>query len=77
MIDKVLEHSVELKPRVIQYLLGVGNLTAKRIEFMENAGYGIVKFHMCKVFKWFGMSFIVHFEYGSDNCISYDRTVWR
>ena len=77
IIDKVLEHSVELKPRVIQYLLGVGNLTAKRIEFMENAGYGIVKFHMCKVFKWYGMSAIVTWEKGRRGIFSYDRKVWR
>ena len=77
MIDKVLEHSVELKPRVIQYLLGVGNLTAKRIEFMENAGYGITKFHMCKVFKWYGMSAIVTWEKGGTGIFSYDRKVWR
>ena len=77
MIDKVLEHSVELKPHTIQYLLGVGNLTAKRIEFMENAGYGIVKFHMCKVFKWYGMSAIVTWEKGRRGIFSYDRKVWR
>ena len=35
LIDKVLKKSVELNPRVIQYLLGMNNLTCKRIEFME------------------------------------------
>ena len=33
MIDKVLEKSIELKPRVISYLIGVNNLTTKRIEY--------------------------------------------
>ena len=44
---------------------------------MNNNGYGLTKMHMCKVFKWFGMSFIVQFELDKENCISYDRVVWR
>lgn len=79
MIDKVLERSVDLKPRVISYLIGVGNLTARRIEYMNNCGYSLTKIHMCKVFKWYGMSFIVVFEKTEtiDNLISFDRTVWK
>ena len=76
-IDNILKKSVELKPRIISYLIGMGNLTAKRIEFMEKNGYGITKIHMCKVFKWYGMSFIIQFEKGENNIISYDRKVWR
>jgi len=77
MIDRVLEHSVSLKPRVISYLIGINNLTAKRIEYMNEKGYGLTKLHMCKVFKWFGMSAIVVFEKNKANVISYDRQVWR
>ena len=32
IIDKVLEKSRELNPRIISYLIGVNNLTTKRIE---------------------------------------------
>ena len=77
MIDKVLEHSVSLGPRVISYLIGLNNLTTKRIEYMNERGYSISKIHLCKVFKWFGMSIIVVFEKGANNIISYDRKVWR
>jgi len=77
LIDKVLAKSVDLNPRVIQYLIGMNNLTCKRIEFMEKAGYGLTKMHYCKVFKWYGMSFIVHFELDKENCIEYDRKVYR
>ena len=76
-IDDVLKKSVELKPRVISYLIGMGNLTAKRIEYMENNNYGLTKIHMCKVYKWYGMSFIVQFEKDQEHIISYDRIVWR
>lgn len=77
MIDKVLKHSVSLNPRVISYLIGMGNLTARRIEFMNQHGYGLAKLHLTKVFKWYGMSFIVVFVKGENNCISFDRKVHR
>mgnify|MGYP003628133762 FL=1 len=76
MIDKVLEKSISLNPRVISYLIGMGNLTARRIEIMNNAGYGLSKIVFLKVQKWYGMSFIVHFERDCDNCIDIDRTVY-
>ena len=77
MINKVLEKSVELKPRIISYLIGINNLTAKRLEYMENNGYYITKIHMCKVFKWYGMSMIVVWEREKKAIISFDRVVWR
>jgi len=77
MINKVLEKSVDLKPRIISYLIGINNLTAKRLEYMENNGYYITKLHMCKVFKWYGMSVIVVWERDKNAIISFDRVVWR
>ena len=77
MINKVLEKSVELNPRIISYLIGVNNLTAKRMEYMENNGYYITKIHICKVFKWYGMSMIVVWEKDKNPIMSYDRVVWR
>tara|TARA_R110001592_G_scaffold338236_2_gene625220 strand:+ start:1902 stop:2402 length:501 start_codon:yes stop_codon:yes gene_type:complete len=77
MINKVLEKSVDLKPRIISYLIGINNLTAKRLEYMENNGYYITKLHMCKVFKWYGMSMIVVWEREKKAIISFDRVVWR
>ena len=76
-IDKILEKSISLKPRVISYLIGINNLTAKRVEMMENAGYGITKLHMCKIYKWYGMSLIVVWELNTKSIISYDRNVWK
>lgn len=76
-IDDILKKSTELNPRVISYLIGMGNLTTRRIEYMEKQGYGLTQIHMCKVFKWYGMSFIVHFEKDKKSIISYDRTVWK
>jgi len=77
MIDKILEKSISLNPHTISYLIGQGNLTARRIEYMNKAGYGLDKCIMLKVMKWYGMSYIVTFKKGSDNCIDIDRTIYH
>ncbi len=76
MINKVLEKCVSLNPKVISFLIGVNNLTTKRIEDMNNWGYGLKKMIMLKVHDWYGMSFIVVFEKGSENCIDIDRKIY-
>lgn len=77
ILDNVFKKSIELQPRVINYLIGINNLTAKRIELFETAGYGLAKVHMCKVYKWFGMSVIVQFEKDQPSILSFDRHVWK
>jgi hypothetical protein len=77
LMDKVLKKSIELNPHTISYLIGINNLTTKRIEYMENAGYYITKIHITKVYKWFGMSVIVIWEKNKNSIIDYDRNIWR
>ena len=77
ILDEWLTKSIELKPSTINYLIGINNLTARRIEMLNKAGYGLTKIHMCKVWKWYGMSIIVQFEYDKENIISFDRNIWR
>jgi hypothetical protein len=77
LMDSVIKKSIELQPHTINYLIGLGNLTTRRIEMFEKAGYGLSKLHMCKVYSWYGMSIIVQFEKDKNNIITYDRTVWR
>ena len=77
-IDKVLEKSVSLKPHTISYLIGQGNLTTKRIEYMNKNGYFLSKLFFCKVFQWYGMSLICVFTNKTDtNCILFDRVVYK
>ena len=78
MLDKVFEKSIELKPHTISYLIGINNLTAKRIEYMNSKGYFLDELHLCKVFKWYGMSCIIVFTNKvKKNKISYDRIVYK
>jgi hypothetical protein len=76
IIDKVLQKSVELNPRVISYLIGHHNLTTKRIEYMNSKGYFLKKLHLLKIYEWYGMSCVCVFEKGSKNCLSFERTVY-
>ena len=78
-LDKWLKHSCEVATKGFAYLLGIHNLTPRRIEMCEKQGFNITKIHMCKVFKWFGMSaFIVWEKTEKDKVeLTYDRIVWR
>ena len=76
MINKVLEKCIELNPHTISLLIGQNNLTCKRIEDMNKAGYGLYKCKMLKVWDWYGLSYIVYFKKWSENCIDIDRTIY-
>ena len=77
IIDKWIDKTIELNPKIFSYLLGHGALTTRRLEKIENAGYGITKYHLCKVFKWYGMTTILQFEKGKESIFTFDRTIWR
>ena len=77
ILDPVLAHTYEICNKGFGYLLGIHNLTAKRIEEANQKGFYLTKIHICKIFKWFGMSVFVVFEKNKRNIVSYDRIVWR
>ena len=77
-IDEVLTKSVDLNPHTISYLIGINNLTCKRIEYMNSKGYFLDVLYFTKVWKWFGMSCIVVFTNKvNKNIIEFDRIVWK
>ena len=80
LMEKVLEKSVELNPRIISYLLLEGKMTPKRIEFLNKHGYSMTGMYMCKVYKWYGMAVAYTFtktEITNDVKLIYDRIVHR
>ena len=77
LMDKWIKKNIALNPRVISMLIGVNNLTARRIEWLYDAGYGITKLKMLKVWKWYGMSYIVVFEKDKPTIMEIDRKVWK
>ena len=72
-----LPHTHEVAQKGYAYLVGQNNFTAKRVEAANKAGFGLTKIHICKVFKWYGLSYFCVYEKDVDNIISYDRIVWR
>jgi hypothetical protein len=78
-MDDVLKKSVELKPRIISFLLLEGKITPKRMEFMNNAGYGLSGMYMCKVYAWYGMAIAYTFTKDKPNepKLIYDRVVHK
>ena len=75
-LDIWLKKSCEAK-KGFAYLLGLHNLTPKRIELCEKLGFGITQIHLCKVFKWFGISAFMVWEKNKKGIIKYNRIVWR
>ena len=76
ILDDWFKRTIEVKPDCFSYLIGIGNLTARRIEWCEKAGYGLTKMKMLKVKSWYGMSIIVVFEKNKPSIMTIDRKVW-
>ena len=79
LIDAFLDKSISLNPKIISYLIGFSNITTKRLEKMEKAGYTCVEFHLTKVFKWYGMSLLIVWvkDHDGKSVVGYDRKVHR
>ena len=77
LLDKWLKKTCEISNKGFGYLVGLHNITAKRMELCNKYGFGLTKLHLFKVYKWFGMSCFSIFEKDKDNIISYNRSVWR
>lgn len=78
-LDIWLEKSCQAR-KGFAYLLGLHNLTPRRIEACEKAGFKITHIHLCKVFKWFGISAFIIWKKNSQSKkvkLTYDRIVWR
>lgn len=77
ILDDWLTHTLPLCNKGFGYLIGWNNLTARRIEMANKAGFGITHLFMFKIFSWFGMSCFVIFQKDKENIITINRKVWR
>ena len=66
---KWLEHTIKLNPNKFCYIFGQMNLTTPRLKQIEKGGYKMTKIHLCKVWWWFGHSFVCVFEKTNKNSI--------
>jgi len=76
-LDKWLRHSFTISQVGVALLLGLLNITPRRLEMANEMGFGLTKIHLCKVFHWFGISAFVIWQKGQSDIITYDRIVWR
>lgn len=76
-LDEWLKRSFNSAEKGVAYLLGVNNLTAKRLQMAEDLGFGVTKISMFKVFKWWGMSYFIVWERGKPSILQFNRKVWR
>lgn len=77
ILDDWFRKSCKISHKGFGYLIGIKNLTAKRIEECNEHDFGLTKLHIFKIYEWFGMSCFILFEKGKENIITYDRTVWH
>ncbi len=77
LLNKWIQKNIDLNPRVISLLIGFHNLTPRRIEILNKAGYGLTYMKMMKVHAWYGMSIIVNFEKIKENIIEIDRKIYK
>jgi hypothetical protein len=56
--DKWLDHTMEITDKFC-YIFSVFNLTPKRLNKMEEKGFGVTKFYFLRVAWWFGPSFVI------------------
>ena len=76
-LDAWFSKATEISGKGFAYFLGFTNITPRRIEMANKAGFGLSVIHLCKVFLWYGISSFVVFQKGAENIISYDRVVWK
>lgn len=76
-LDEVLEHSCRVAKVGFAYLLLGHALTPRRLERIGQLGFGLTSIHLCKVFKWYGISAFCVFEKGKPHILGFDRKVWR
>ena len=76
-LDAWFYQSCQVCRKGFAYLLGLINLTPRRIKIANEEGFGLSKMHLCKVYEWFGITCFVIFQKDTQNIIDYDRKVWR
>ena len=75
-LDEWIRHTCLLSNKGFALLIGSQNVTPKRIELIEQLGFGISKIMLCKVFEWYGISAFVICERGKKSIVDYNRKVW-
>jgi len=77
VLNTWLEKTSQISRKGFAYLIHLHSITPKRLEMINNYGFGLTGLYLCKVYKWFGMSAFCIWQRGKPAIIQYDRIVWR
>jgi len=69
IINPWLEKTCEVCETGFAYLFGLLNVTSKRIEFINEQGFGLTKIYLFKIFEWFGESCFMVFEKAKEKIV--------
>jgi len=73
LLNRFIERSIELHPRIVSFLLNMYAVTPCRIREFNDNGYFVVGYHMTRVNRWFGISVILTVSREvTENIISFD-----
>ncbi|KKM04947.1 hypothetical protein LCGC14_1759030, partial [marine sediment metagenome] len=70
-LDRWLTHSFAIANQGVALLLGLLNVTPRRLEMANKAGFGLTSIHLCKVYHWFGISAFCVWRRGAGDIIKY------
>lgn len=71
-IQKILNKSLKEARKGIALLVGIINLTPKRLKLIEDNGFKITKIHICNVSGWFSNSVFIILQKGDfESIVSY------
>jgi len=59
LLDRFIERSIQLRPRIISFVLNMYAVTPCRLRGFNDNGYFVVGYHMTRVNRWFGVSVIL------------------
>lgn len=76
VLSRWWEHTLDISKIGFAYLLGVHNLTTKRIQDAQNKGFSCIHMHLLKVKDWFGYSLFIIFKKDCVPAITSNRITW-
>ena len=78
ILNKWIDKCISITRKEIGLLIGINNLTARRIETFNKAGFYLKSYIMFKVYSWYGMSCYVIFSREiNENIIDIDRKIYH
>tara|TARA_B110000211_G_C14093141_1_gene560668 strand:- start:1653 stop:2288 length:636 start_codon:yes stop_codon:yes gene_type:complete len=76
-INEVFKHSIQIANKGIAFLIGIMNITPKRLHMLESGGFGITHMHIAQVTGWFGKSLYIVAQKNKSSILTYDPVSYR